>query len=163
MPYGLWTPREKKNLHYTAENSIPIPNFLVQPKHILSATSAQFFRYLWFMPSLGVRSPWIRPNQQPAVSPNHYQTTYQNKHWTIRQQEDHSIDPYYYGTTILYQRLADFISAFDFPLNLRWKNERSSAILSEKQMIALFLNNYNSERNLAKSKSEIVYTKPAYH
>ena len=27
-------------------------------QHILSATSAQFFRYLWFMPSLGVRSTW---------------------------------------------------------------------------------------------------------
>ena len=25
----------------------------------MSATSAQFFRYLWFMPSLGVRSPWL--------------------------------------------------------------------------------------------------------
>ena len=27
-------------------------------KHILSATLAQFFRYLCFMPSLGVRSSW---------------------------------------------------------------------------------------------------------
>ena len=27
----------------------------------LSATSAQFFRFLWFMPSSGVRSPWIVP------------------------------------------------------------------------------------------------------
>ena len=26
-------------------------------KHILTATSAQIFRFLWFMPSLGVRSP----------------------------------------------------------------------------------------------------------
>ena len=34
------------SLHYTAENSIPIPNFQVWPKHILSATSAQFFRFL---------------------------------------------------------------------------------------------------------------------
>ena len=25
----------------------------------LSATSAQIFRFLWFMPSLGVRSPWV--------------------------------------------------------------------------------------------------------
>ena len=31
-------------------------------KHILSATSAQFFRHLWFMPSLGVRSPWVYQN-----------------------------------------------------------------------------------------------------
>ena len=31
--------------------------FKVRPKHILSATSAQFFR---FMPSLGVRSPCLR-------------------------------------------------------------------------------------------------------
>ena len=34
------------SLHCTAENSIPIPNFQVRLKHILSATSAQFFRYL---------------------------------------------------------------------------------------------------------------------
>ena len=46
---------------WTAENSIPIPNFQVRLKHILSATSTQFFRYLWFMPSLGVRSPWLQP------------------------------------------------------------------------------------------------------
>ena len=50
--------QREKNLHYTAENSIPILNFKVRPKHILSATSAQFFRYLWFIPSLDVRSPW---------------------------------------------------------------------------------------------------------
>ena len=48
------------SFHCTAENSIPIPNFLVWPKHILSATLAQFFRYLWFMPSLGVCSLWSR-------------------------------------------------------------------------------------------------------
>ena len=53
------------SLHCTAENSIPIPNFYVRPKHILSATSAQFFRYLWFMPSLGVRSSCI--NQSHLV------------------------------------------------------------------------------------------------
>ena len=33
-------------------------------KHILSATSAQIFRFLWFMPSLGVRSPWNYCNFQ---------------------------------------------------------------------------------------------------
>ena len=44
-------------LYCTAENSIPIPNFEVRSKHILSTTSAQFFGYLWFMPSLGVCSP----------------------------------------------------------------------------------------------------------
>ena len=32
-------------LHCAAENSIRIPNFQVRPKHILSATSAQFFRF----------------------------------------------------------------------------------------------------------------------
>ena len=47
------------SLHCTAKNSIPIPNFWVRPKHILSATSAQFFRYLRFMPSMGVRSPCL--------------------------------------------------------------------------------------------------------
>ena len=34
------------SLHCTAENSLPLLNFQVQPKHILSATSAHFFRYL---------------------------------------------------------------------------------------------------------------------
>ena len=34
------------SLHCTAENSLPLPNFQVRPKQILSATSAQFFRYL---------------------------------------------------------------------------------------------------------------------
>ena len=34
------------SLHCTAENSIPIPNFQVWRQHILSATSAHFFRYL---------------------------------------------------------------------------------------------------------------------
>ena len=29
-------------------------------KHILSATSTQIFRFLWFMPSLGVCSPWVQ-------------------------------------------------------------------------------------------------------
>ena len=52
-------------LHWTAENSIPIPiqipntNIYVRPKYILSATLAQFFKQLSFMPSLGVRSPWV--------------------------------------------------------------------------------------------------------
>ena len=32
----------------------------------MSATSAQFFNYLWFMPSLGVRSPWLRTSVVPA-------------------------------------------------------------------------------------------------
>ena len=45
-------------LHCSAENQIPIPNLSVQLKYILSATSAQNFRVLWFMPSLGVRSPF---------------------------------------------------------------------------------------------------------
>ena len=47
------------SLYCTAENSIPFPNFLVQPKHILSATSAHFFRCLWNTPSLGVGSLWL--------------------------------------------------------------------------------------------------------
>ena len=55
------------SLHCTAENSIPIPNFKVWGQHILSATSAQFFRYLWFMPSLGVRSPWHWPKKITLV------------------------------------------------------------------------------------------------
>ena len=52
-------PQRGNSLHCTAENSLPLPNFYVRPKHILSATSAQNFSFLWFMPSLGVRSPWM--------------------------------------------------------------------------------------------------------
>ena len=47
------------SLHWTAKNTISIPNFHVRPKHISSATSTKFYRYLWFMPSLGVRSPCV--------------------------------------------------------------------------------------------------------
>ena len=46
--------RKSPSLHGRKSNSIP--NLLVRLKHILSATSAQFFR---FVPSLGVRSPWM--------------------------------------------------------------------------------------------------------
>jgi hypothetical protein len=31
---------------------------MTQPKHILSAASAQIFIFLWFIPSLCVRNPW---------------------------------------------------------------------------------------------------------
>ena len=34
------------SLHCTAENSLPLPNFQVRPKHILSATPVQIFRFL---------------------------------------------------------------------------------------------------------------------
>ena len=43
-------------------NHLPLPNFLV--RLILSAISAQIFRFLWLMPSLGVRSPWKDPIQK---------------------------------------------------------------------------------------------------
>ena len=55
---GLWWQARTKDaqrgnsLHCKAENSIPIPNFYVRPKHILSAKLAQFVRYFWFVPSL---------------------------------------------------------------------------------------------------------------
>ena len=48
--------RWRNHLHCTPENKFPIPNFQVRPKHVLSAASAQNFRFFWFMPSLGVRS-----------------------------------------------------------------------------------------------------------
>ena len=49
------------------------------------------------------------------------------------------------------------ISAFDSPLKLGWKNEKLRAILSENQVIAVFLKNYlRTERNLAKSKAEFI-------
>jgi hypothetical protein len=63
---SIWCEREdarttdtqwENRLHWTAKNPIPIPNSYVRPKHILSATSALIFRFLWFMPSLGVREP----------------------------------------------------------------------------------------------------------
>ena len=41
------------SLHCTAENSIPIPNFQVWPKHILSATLAQSFRYFFIYAFIG--------------------------------------------------------------------------------------------------------------
>ena len=45
-------------LYCKAKNPHPIPlaHFL-WPKHSLLATSSQIFRFLWCMPSLGVRSP----------------------------------------------------------------------------------------------------------
>ena len=52
--------RKSPSLH--GRKSTPTPKFLVRPKHILSATSAQIFRFLWFMPLLGVRSPWSQPS-----------------------------------------------------------------------------------------------------
>ena len=65
------TDTQKENsLHCTAENSIPIPNFLVRPKHILSAISAQIFRFLWFMPSLGVCSPCFLPTHSYGLFPS---------------------------------------------------------------------------------------------
>ena len=45
-------------LHCTAENPLQLPNIQVRLRHILSAKSAQIFRFLLFMPLLGVRSPW---------------------------------------------------------------------------------------------------------
>ena len=50
--HGLQTPR--KEIAFTAQPKI---HSHIRPKHILSATLVQFFRYLWFMPSLGVHSP----------------------------------------------------------------------------------------------------------
>ena len=38
--------QRENSLHCTAENSLPLPNCMVWRQHILSATSAQFFRYL---------------------------------------------------------------------------------------------------------------------
>ena len=56
--HGLRTPGEE--IAFTARLKINSHYQIfrwVQPKHILSATSAQNFRFLWFLPSLGVRSP----------------------------------------------------------------------------------------------------------
>ena len=51
--HSLYRPRTTdtlrgNSLHCMAENSIPIPNFKVRPKHILSTISAKIFRFLWF-------------------------------------------------------------------------------------------------------------------
>ena len=58
--HGLRMPGEE--IAFTARRkSTPTPRIFryIRPKHILSATSAQIFRFLWFMPSLGVHSPWL--------------------------------------------------------------------------------------------------------
>ena len=50
----LWTPVEE--IAFTTRPiSTPTPKCLVKLEHILSATSAHIFRFLWFMPSLVVR------------------------------------------------------------------------------------------------------------
>ena len=49
--------RKSSSLHSTKPTPAP-KIFWVRPKHILSATLAQIFRFLKFMPSLGVRSLW---------------------------------------------------------------------------------------------------------
>ncbi len=46
--------RKSPSLH--VRKSTSTPKFF---RYILSATSAQIFRFLWFMPSLGVRSPCV--------------------------------------------------------------------------------------------------------
>ena len=46
-----------KCLHCTAKNQCRPQYFQVRPKQILSATLAQTFRFLWFLPSFNVRSP----------------------------------------------------------------------------------------------------------
>ena len=55
--HGQWTPREE--IVFTARQKIQSQSqiFRYGRSIFLSASSAQFFRYLWFMPSLGVRSP----------------------------------------------------------------------------------------------------------
>ena len=59
------TQRWGNPFHCMAENPLPLPIFQLRLKHILSATSAQIFRYLWFMPSLGVRSLCLTENVIP--------------------------------------------------------------------------------------------------
>ena len=51
----------RKSPSLNGRKSTPTPKFLGTPKHILSATSAHFFRYIWLMTSLGVRSPYCQP------------------------------------------------------------------------------------------------------
>ena len=47
-------------LQCTNKNQIQIRNLQLRLQHILSAKSARFFRFLWLMPSLGVRNLWVR-------------------------------------------------------------------------------------------------------
>ena len=55
--HGLRTLREE--IAFTARPKIHSHSQIFRyGRSIFSATSAQIFRYLWFMPSLGVRSPW---------------------------------------------------------------------------------------------------------
>ena len=69
--HRLRTPREERT--FTAQPKIKSQSqiFRYGRSIFMSATSAQFFRFLWFMPSLGVRSPcletyiWFSSHEQP--------------------------------------------------------------------------------------------------
>ena len=56
--HGLRMPREEIVFTARPKTQSQSQIFRYGWKHILSAASAHFFRYLWLMPSLGVRSPW---------------------------------------------------------------------------------------------------------
>ena len=50
------------SLHCMAENQLPLPNFLIRPKHILSTSLAKMFRFLWFTYTfIGCPCLWLRP------------------------------------------------------------------------------------------------------
>ena len=52
--------RKLSSLHGRKSN--PNPKFLGTAKAYFVCQSAQIFRFLWFMPSLGVRSPCLKPS-----------------------------------------------------------------------------------------------------
>ena len=76
--HGLRPPREE--IAFTARPKIHSHSQIFRSKHILSITSANYFRYLWFMPSLGVRSPWFKK----------YQNSCQMTSWKINRILNHS-------------------------------------------------------------------------
>ena len=59
--------RKSSSLH--SPKPTPTPKiFWVRPKHILSATLAQIFRFLWFTSSMGVRTPCIAQMRQKLTA-----------------------------------------------------------------------------------------------
>ena len=58
--------RKSPSLH--GRKSTPTLKFLDMAEAILSATLVQIFRFLWFMPLLGVRSPWFSTKWSMAIN-----------------------------------------------------------------------------------------------
>ena len=58
--HGLRTPREEIAFTLHGRKFNPSPKFLGTAEAYFVCHIGPIFRYLWFMPSLGVRSPWTK-------------------------------------------------------------------------------------------------------